>query len=141
MIHRRTMHLWAVLGALAMGALGCVATGSMTAVPEHPTTTDYYVRALNLSRTIGYVGKRFKSRLSYQDNYFSRGQYSVEGLPPGLSFDKTRREIVGVPTRPGFYDVNIAVRRKPSDALLSRTTPEDRWWPREFELRIYKPMR
>ena len=36
--------------------------------------------------------------------------YSVEGLPPGLTFDPETREITGVPTTPNLYDVRLSVR-------------------------------
>ena len=36
--------------------------------------------------------------------------YSVEGLPPGLTFDSETREITGVPTTPNVYDVRLSVR-------------------------------
>ena len=122
--------------ALAMAA-GCTTTA--TARDPAPGQS-IWVRDIRLDTVRGEVGRPFKSRLTWNDNYIEEPEFDVDGLPPGLRFDPATRAITGTPRRAGFFTVNVAIRKRVPPSSTHRPKPDERWWPASFEFEIYRPM-
>ncbi len=132
----------AFLIAVSAMSFGCVSTQQVTDSPLDPDKWESEARtddvsSMRLSQTWGEVGKPFASTLNTVDNIRKEREYSVSKLPPGLKFDSKSGKILGVPKQSGFYIVSVAMRSKVEDRLFRYTTPNDRWFSEEFELRIY----
>lgn len=123
--------------ASAVGAGGCVSTRNTTQLGHGGTGRVYDLR---LSETRGEVGKPFRAEVTWSDNFITRPEVSVSGLPPGLSYDPAARTVAGTPGQAGFFKVNLAVRQKPTAEPGHRPTADERWWPATVELDIYKPV-
>jgi len=131
-----------LLIAIAALSGACVSSQQVTDTPPDPDkwedeTPTEEVSSMRLSQTWGTVGHRFDSTLNTVDTIRREREYSVSKLPPGLKFDPKTAKISGVPQKSGFYIVSVAVRPKVKERLFHYTTPDDRWYSEEFELRIY----
>ena len=126
-----------VAGASAVGAGGCVLTRNTTQLGHGGTGRVYDLR---LSETRGEVGKPFRAEVSWSDNFITRPEVSVSGLPPGLRYDPATHAVVGTPGKAGFFQVDLGVRQKPTGEPGHRPTADERWWPATVELDIYKPV-
>ena len=72
------------------------------------TTTTNYVTNCSLSRLEGQTNKYFSSRIIVTSNFITDLRIiSVEGLPPGVYLNKSRRTLEGTPTLAGFYNITI----------------------------------
>jgi hypothetical protein len=124
------------------GLTACVSTQQTADVKRGAVsveTSSQLVTSLDLSQTVGEVGRPFASRMVHTDNYIDTAEYSVSTMPPGLSFDASSGTITGVPTTPGFYRINLAVRERVAKDSL-RPSPDHRWWTGDVELAIYNPI-
>lgn len=99
-----------------------------------------WVRDMELSETRGEVGREFFSELTYKTNYLETAEFKVSELPDGLRWDDEKHAIVGTPTSPGFHSVNIAVRAAGDEEWHDKHQADDRWWPQDFEIEIYRPI-
>lgn len=71
-------------------------------------TTTNYVTNCSLSRLKGQTHKYFSSRIIVTSNFITNLRIiSVEGLPPGVSFNESRRTLEGTPSLAGFYNITI----------------------------------
>ena len=95
---------------------------------------------MELSETRGEVGRAFTSELTYKTNYLENPEFRVSELPEGLRWDEASRAIVGTPTKPGFHSVNIAVRSAGEEKWHDKHKEDDRWWPTDFDIEIYRPI-
>jgi hypothetical protein len=129
-VHRRLIALVFVAGCAS-------SQGEVVSDPA----ADHWVREIELSQTRGEVGKPFTSKLTFDSNYVTDADYSVSGLPPGLRWDEATASIVGTPKRDGFFTVNVAVRKKVERGRFHKPKVDERWWPQEIEISIYKPMK
>lgn len=116
----------------------CGPTTRGTTAADDPS--EHRVEEIELSTTHGEVGRPFRADITWRSNYLEDPEISVTGLPPGLELDADNRAIVGTPTQDGFFTIQVALRRPRPDEKMYRPTPDDRWWPEEFELEIYKPV-
>lgn len=127
-----------LLAAVTLAACGPTTRGT-TAVAD--PDADHRVESIELSTTRGEVGGAFRADITWRHNYLPDDpEISVTGLPAGLEFDPAERAIVGTPTQDGFFTIQVAIRKPRPDDRLYRPSPDDRWWPEEFELEIYKPV-
>lgn len=126
-----------VFVSMLLALPACFSTHAEPAEPE----TNHSVDNIALSTTRGEVGKPFESQLTWQDNYITEPEIQISGLPPGLHFDAAKRTVVGTPTQDGFFTVDIAVRKKVDKSDFHRPKIDERWWPAEIEISIYKPMK
>jgi hypothetical protein len=127
--------------ALAAAALLLmVSCASRTPTENKATSAEHYVRHIELSVNRGEVGKQFRSRLTYEDNYIRNPEVEIAGLPPDLHYDPAARSVVGIPRKAGFYQLQIAIRERVNPDLLRHPQAEDRWWTKVVALEIYKPI-
>jgi hypothetical protein len=122
---------------LSLAALGCTTTRGTTAAEPDP---QHYVRDIRLSQTRGEVGREFAGDLTWDSNFLREPEFALTGLPPGLRFDDGERKVVGVPARPGFFQVQVAIRSRVEEKAPRRPTPEDRWWTEVVRIEIYDPI-
>jgi len=122
---------------LLLALPACFTTHAEPAEPD----TNHSVDNIQLSTTRGQVGKPFEGQLTWHDNYIDEPEIQISGLPPGLQFDSGKRAVVGKPTQVGFFTVNVAVRKKVDKSNFHRPKVDERWWPAEIEIEIYKPMK
>ena len=48
------------------------------------------VSSIELSKTVGHVGQKFKSKVAYHSRRLGETEVKVRSLPPGLRFDRIR---------------------------------------------------
>ncbi len=118
-------------------APACAGTQPEPAEPDNGHSVDH----IELLTTRGEVGKPFHGELTWQDNYITEPEIEISGLPPGLHFDVAKRTVVGTPTQAGFFTVNVAIRKQIDHGNFHRPKVDERWWPAEIEVEIYKPMK
>lgn len=125
-----------------MAALAA-ATACTTTQGAKPTGTspDVWVRDIQLDPLRAEVGRPFEATLTWRDNYIREPEIEVTGLPEGLRFDLPARKVVGAPKRPGFFTVNVAIRKQVVKKSGHRPSPDERWWPASFQLEVYAPMK
>jgi hypothetical protein len=121
-----------------VAAAACTTTQGARPTGEAP---DVWVRDIQLEPLRAEAGRPFEATLTWRDNYIREPEFDVSGLPPGLRFDPATRKVVGKPERPGFFTVNVAIRKQVSKESGHRPTPDERWWPASFQLEVYAPMK
>ena len=122
----------------ACAAAACATTGSATGSDE---SLGHTVQNIRLSNERGEVGRPFAAELSFDRNFEDAVEIEVTGLPPGLRFDDSRRAITGTPTEPGFFPVQLSVRKRVTRGRWHRPTADERWWSADVTLEIYRPVR
>jgi hypothetical protein len=125
-----------LLLSLVAASTGCTSTQHTTQVGE----VKGWVRDIQLDNLRGEVGRPFQSRLTFRTDYIDDPEFHAADLPPGLRFDSDSRSIVGTPKRAGFYRVQVSLRKRVPKEAGRRPKPDERWWPADFEIEIYKPM-
>jgi hypothetical protein len=125
---------------MLMAALAACGPTTRGTTAEADPGADHRVEDISLSETNGEIGRPFRADITWRDNYIDDPEISVTGLPPGLELDLAERAIVGTPTQDGFFTIQVAIRKRRPDEKLYRPRPDDRWWPAEFELSIYRPV-
>jgi hypothetical protein len=126
-----------VASVSALFLLGCMPAKD---IPVESGKRAPVVSSLELSKTMGHVGKPFAARISYQATGLVSPEYRVDSLPPGLKFDPEKVRIVGIPKADGFFAVTIAVRKKRKPGLHFDTV-DGAWHSERFEISIYKPVK
>ncbi len=101
---------------------------------------DHWVRDIRLSTTRGEVGRPFRADITWRDNYLQDVEVAASGLPPGVELVPGERAIAGKPTRAGFFQVQIAVRKNVKRGRFHKPKPDERWWRETFEVEIYAPV-
>ncbi|HEU5056081.1 MAG TPA: hypothetical protein VFU21_06135 [Kofleriaceae bacterium] len=127
-----------LLAAALVAAAACTTTQGARPTGKSP---DVWVRDIQLEPLRAEVGRPFEATLTWRDNYIREPEFDVSGLPPGLRFDPATRKVVGKPARPGFFTVNVAIRKQVSKESGHRPSPDERWWPASFQLEVYAPMK
>ena len=123
---------------VALASLACV--GGKTLDHNSMDSAEHWVRSIELSETRGEVGRPFSSTVTWRSNYLEDPEFDVKGLPVGITFDVAKRELKGVPKHPGFYTVTVALRKKAKRDRTHRPQSDERWWPADFQVEIYKPV-
>lgn len=97
------------------------------------------VSGIELSRSVGHVGQKFKSEVSMNARELGETEVRVRSLPPGLRFDEETMRIEGVPKADGFFSVTVAVRKKRGPGIHF-STPEGAWFSERLDIDIYRPV-
>src|SRR5262245_48179111 len=111
------------LFALLLWLLSSCGSGKESGESTMPLA-DRYVRRIQLSQNRGEVGKPFKAALTYESNFIRNPEVSMSGLPAELHYDEAQKNVVGTPSKPGFYKVQVAVRERVHQAALRRPRAE-----------------
>ena len=97
------------------------------------------VSGIELSRSVGHVGQKFKAEVSMHTRELGEAEVKVRSLPPGLRFDEESMEIRGIPKADGFFSVTVAVRKKRGPGIHFNT-PEGAWFSERLDIDIYRPV-
>jgi hypothetical protein len=128
----------ATVAMLLAACVGAACVGGPAQPVKSGGEEDHWVRDIRLSSSRGEVNSPFSAEVTYETNFLRDPEWELTGLPAGLVFDADKRRITGVPKQPGFFTVNVAVRKRaPRDDPRHRPRPDERWWPATFELEIY----
>lgn len=128
--------LGVALAAALVSTAGCATSAGP---PPEDTGPKPYVNRIELSRTMGEVGRPFEADIAIHSRHLLETEYDLSSLPPGLSYDVEKNAIVGVPERAGFFNVTVAVRKARGKGVHFNTV-EGAWFTEEFELAIYQPV-
>lgn len=127
-----------LVAAATLVALAGACTTSAPA-PESSASSMPMVSRIELSRTVGHVGQKFKAEVSMHSRDLGDAEIRVRSLPPGLLFNEETKRITGIPEADGFFSVTIAVRKKRGPGIHF-STPEGAWFSERLDIDIYRPI-
>ncbi len=126
---------------LASSALVFLFASCTTSAPEPKSTASSMpiVSSIDISRSVGQVGQKFKAQVSMHSPDLGEAEYRVGSLPPGLHFHQESMSIEGIPEADGFFSVTVSVRKKRGPGIHF-STPEGAWYSERLDIDIYKPV-
>lgn len=140
MIRSKMRSILGISGLLVSSCLmvGCTTTSGTQAVAD--PAAGHAIERIKLTTIRGETGRIFTSELTFEKNFEGDVESKVSDLPPGLKYDSVSQMITGKPTKEGFFTVRAAVRKKVMRGEFHKPKPDERWFVKEFEISIYKPV-